>query len=201
MNLKKWFKGWFLFGEAKKRHRALQQFVNTSWCEIDLNPYRKRFRKSTSSEHEDNLKQDLRIRISSGHGEDEQSPGPYRDASYTIALYERNEATKKIPTRDEYLACIGFDVVRNRVIVTQIQGSRGKRKTLSLVKWERMLLAILIDWAKKNKFRQIKVIRAKDQNWYQTHRAQQMFMHYDVTARRSGFSFDSESNQYVKTLV
>ena len=129
--------------------------------------------------------------------------GPYRDASFTIALYG-DVLTKEIPEDSDYLACIGFDADGDKIIVRQIQGNPGKGETLCLFKWERMLLTILTDWARQNGFNQIRVIPAKNSNWFrdcESERAKRMFMHYDVTARRSGFSFDQESGQYFKALA
>ena len=204
MNLKRRLKDLFLFGIVKKRRKSVWPFLRNSWYDMDLNPYLERFIKSTDNKDEGGLKRGIKIRMSSGVGIDKRSPGPYRDASYTMALYESNQTTEETPTANEYLACIGFDIEINKIVVKQIQGSHGKEKTLSLVKWERMLLAILTDWAKKNGFKQVRIIQAKNSYWYRDYdeeRTKRMFMHYDITARRSGFSFDQESGQYLKSIT
>ncbi|MBI2674319.1 MAG: hypothetical protein HYX22_01075 [Candidatus Yanofskybacteria bacterium] len=122
--------------------------------------------------------------------------GPYRDALYTVSLYYR--FTNNDP---EYLACIGFDIDDDKIIVKQIQGNQGKGELLGLFKWERMLLSILTDWANESGFKQIRVIQAKNQRWCRNgDRMKRMYMHYDVTARRSGFNLDQDSGQYIKYI-
>mgnify|MGYP001576364223 CR=1 FL=1 len=196
---------WLLFGRSKKRHNSLNLFSNISWLEIDLSSYLVKFTKGNfTSEEFKATQQSLCLKTSSGHGRDTLSPGPYRDASYTIALYGGEKTDEKLPEESDYLACIGFDSERDQILVKQIQGNPGKGETLKFFKWERMLLAILTDWAKQNGFNQIRVIQAKDSGWYrkeEEEREQRMFMHYDVTARRSGFSFDQSRGQYVKNLA
>ncbi|OGN02377.1 MAG: hypothetical protein A2655_01435 [Candidatus Yanofskybacteria bacterium RIFCSPHIGHO2_01_FULL_43_42] len=203
MGIRRWCEDLFLFEKPKtRRSTTLQSFLTISWYDRpDLNQYLQSFSKSPKPN--DELRQKgFRLRVSSGYGKDILSPGPYRDAEYTIALYN-NALTKEVPEKSDYLACIGFDIDGNRVIVKQIQGNPGKGEILCLFKWERMLLAILIDWAKQSSFDQIRVIRAQDQSWYRTdsERAKRMFMHYDVTARRSGFDFDPNSGEYTKVLA
>lgn len=203
MSIGRWCKDLFLFGKLKKRRSALRPFLTISWYDKpDLSQYLQAFSKSPKTSSE--LKQKgVRLRVSSGYSIDQLSPGPYRDAAYTIALYI-NSLTEEVPKESDYLACIGFDVDRDKVIVRQIQGNSGKRETLCLFKWERMLLAILTDLTKQNGFSQIRVIQAKDSGWFRDkdkERAERMFMRYDVTARRSGFSFDQSSGQYIKVLA
>ena len=146
--------------------------------------------------------------MSSDMGCDYRSDGPYRDASYTMALYVENGAGNYMPRREDYLACIGFDVIENgRVIkILQIQGAPKKSTELSILKWERMLLSILTNWAKENRFTEVRVIQAKDQRWYIRYsqdkdHTKRMFLHYDVTARRSGFYFKDKLGCYVTKLA
>lgn len=198
-------KRWFLLGKAKRRFSAVALFLKASRLETDLSQYFARFAKpNLNSEEAKLLQQNFYLQTSSGRGTDTLSPGPYRDASYTLALYLDQQSQTNICLKSNYLACIGFDVDNSQIIVRQIQGNPGKKEILQLFKWERMLLAILINWAESNEFNQIRIIQAKDSGWYREYekeRSQRMFMHYDVTARRSGFSFDQPSGQYVKSLV
>lgn len=201
----RWLMRWLLFGKAKKKFDIISLLSKASWFEIDLNQYFTKFTKSNLSPEEAGfLRKEFCLRMSSGKHRDQLSPGPYRDASYTLALYQDKQTGKNPPEESNYLACIGFNIEAGQIIVRQIQGNPGKRASLQLFKWERMLLAILTDWARQSGFDQIRVIQAKNSNWYleyATERNKRMFMHYDVTARRSGFSFDQSSGQYVKTLT
>ena len=188
--------------EALTRYRALQLFTKASWCKTDLNQYLNDFAKSSLGTREKKeFQQNFCLRISTKeHGDPLLYHGLYRDTRYTLALFKYNESSEA--NEYEYLACMGFDVLGDNIIVQQIQGNHGKEKFLCLFKWERMLLAILTDWAKQNGFSQIRVIQAKDTEWYRNEdRKKRMFMHYDVTARRSGFRFDQTSGQYVKVLA
>lgn len=193
-----------LFGKAKRRFCAVSLFSKASWLETDLEQYFARFAKlNLNSEETKLIQQNFCLRTSSGMSSDSLSPGPYRDASYTLALYQGEQTDKNPPEKLNYLSCIGFNVEAGQIVVRQIQGNPGKGEILRLFKWERMLLAILTDWARQSGFSQIKVIQAKDSGWYREYaeeRIKRMFMHYDVTAKRSGFSFDQSSGQYVKIL-
>ncbi len=96
---------------------------------------------------------------------------------------------------------IGFDLEKdsNFIIVKQIQGVRGRQKEFSSLRWEKMLLQIVIDWAKQNGLKKVSVIRSVDSGWYRkadTARCERMYMKYDVTARRMGFKFDESKKVY-----
>jgi hypothetical protein len=195
------------FGKSKIRYRALQSFTKAEWYETDMNKYLASFAKSSlNAEEKKELQQNFCLRMSDQKHRDPLSlPGPFRDTSYTLALYKYDESLVEWQ-KYEHLACIGFDtdVLGNNMVVKQIQGNPGKGKLLRLLKWERMLMAILTDWARISGFGQIKIIQAKDNYWYPNRSSdikKIMFMHYDVTARRSGFNFDPNKNQYVKILA
>src|SRR3989338_1672962 len=204
----KWFRRIIsLLSMSPKCFRVLKPFTDISWYDgIDLNQYLQTFSKSKQTSDQLKTRRPFRILLSSGHGRDDRlAAGPYRDAFYTVALYEyTNTADQTIPEYTNYLACIGFDVKNRAVVVKQIQGNPGKGGVLNLFKWERMLLTILTDWARQNCFAQVRVVRAKGQKWFcprEEERTKRMFMHYDVTARRSGFRFDQAYRQYVKDLA
>ena len=92
-------------------------------------------------------------------------------------------------------------VNQSTILVKQIQGVFGKLSVLRYFQWERMLLSILIDWAKNAGFKIIRVIKAESNGWYNDYRAKSLFMRYDVTARRSGFRFNKKDQAYVLTLA
>lgn len=116
----------------------------------------------------------------------------FRDARYTFHLrYEH--AT---------VAGIGFDIVEDKVIVvTQIQGMKGATESLKLLKWERLLLAIVVAWARDQEYKEVRVQRAEKNIWIGHGNSRSSFkMHYDVTAKRSGFEFDKELGCFRLTL-
>lgn len=102
----------------------------------------------------------------------------------------------------EPICSIGFNrrIIRRSVIfIKQIQGVKNKQEELSPFRWEKMLLQIVIDYAKQNKFKRIDVIRSVDSQYYfsfNEKRNQRMYMKYDVTARRMGFKLNKRRRVY-----
>ncbi len=127
--------------------------------------------------------------------------GIYRDTVYSFVL-KRGYST---------LACIGFDIEEDRTLeVKQIQGVKGAQEDLSHLKWERMLLIVVTDWASRYGFRQVRVQRAEDNEWVKRAETlkweevrqeltERLRMRHDVTARRSGFRLDNRG-YYVRDL-
>ena len=208
MNLRQALARYLLFfGKNKIRYNALKSFTKTSWYETDLNKYLASFAKSSlDADKKKELQQNFCLRMSAREHRDPLFlPEPYKDACFTLALYKYDKLLVE-EKQYEYLACIGFDtdVLRDYIVVKQIQGNQGKWKLLCLFKWERMLLAILTDWARKSGFSQIRVIQAKEQTFFKPiseEKTKRMLMHYDVTARRSGFAFNQSIGQYVKVVT
>lgn len=110
------------------------------------------------------------------------------DAAYSFVLIKSGKA----------ICSIGFNIDRdnNIIIVKQIQGVKGMQKELSPFRWEKMLLQILIDWAKQYSFKRIDVIRSVDSEWQNEANAQDLYIKYDVTARRMGFIYNKKLEVY-----
>jgi len=178
-----------------KKGAELKKFKSRACCEPGLERYLKAFQKPDIKQ-EFSLK-DFSLYYSYGLGGQNGFYGIYTDAKFTFVLtYEKG--TK---SRSSAIACIGFDVIdESTILVKQIQGVSGKLSILQCFRWEKMLLNIVIDWAKNAGFKKVKVIRAESSQWYRPHRAQNLFMKYDVTARRSGFKFDKKDQTYVRIL-
>ena len=110
----------------------------------------------------------------------------YFDTRYNFVLLDDGEP----------ICSIGFNrrIIRRSVIfIKQIQGVRNKQEELSPLRWEKMLLQIVIDYAKQNKFKRIDVIRSVNHQDYfsdNKKRSQRMYMKYDITARRMGFKLN-----------
>ena len=103
------------------------------------------------------------------------------------------------------IACISFSRVGFRTIrIQQIQGrSQDKEKykedrlaALKEIKWERLLVRILCEWAVANGLSTVELISCQKSNWYKDRRHEAMFMRYDVTARRMDFVFSSKEQVY-----
>jgi len=141
---------------------------------------------------------DYQIQLSFDTGRDYRFNGIYKDAPYCFIL------TRKYKEEREFaLACIAFEpftLFKKILVVKQIQGVRGKQNELKFFRWEKMLLAIVIEWARANRFKRIDVLRAQDTEWFNEGRKEALYLKYDVTARRSGFKFDPDCNRYTMAL-
>jgi hypothetical protein len=102
------------------------------------------------------------------------------------------------------VAMIGFNPKGRTIIVSQLQGVQGCAKELRDFFWERLLVVLLIELARKIACRQICMIRAHESDWYdkranagepafvtdeeqKTH-ADRIARRYDGTARKLRFS-------------
>lgn len=135
----------------------------------------------------------------------------YFDTHFNFLLCRKNEA----------LACLGFEILdaaedeysavicpsnsqhvsdsfpKDILVIRQIQGVRGAEKYLRYLRWEKLLLQVIIDWAFGNGFEEIRVQAARLNRWLSSQEgARARFkMRYDVTPRRMGFVL-SENNEY-----
>lgn len=179
----------------RKKYIELYKFKSVVCYETELERYLHDFQK-TGTKHGLSLK-NFSLCYSYGYCSN-NFENVYSDAPYTLILTHREDGTDE----DEEIACIGFELVNHSaILVKQIQGVRGKLSILQHFRWEKMLLKIVMDWAKNAGFKSVRVIQAKSSKWYRNYRAENLFMKYDVTARRSGFRFDEKDQTYVRTLT
>ena len=106
---------------------------------------------------------------------------------------------------EDVLACIAFEIDQegSTVYIKQIQSKLGPGLALSFFKWERLLVGVVTDWARKSGFREVHVQPAvKNKYWSETdeERNARFRIRYDVTAKRLGFRYDSERECFAKTL-
>lgn len=111
----------------------------------------------------------------------------YYDAQYAFVLCDE----EKKP-----LANISFKAENNAIKIMQIQGTKGKQEQLKPIKWERMLLALVWEWARENSIEEVQIISHKDSEWHLVREYGKML--YDVNAQRSGFKYSADKNVYVK---
>lgn len=167
----------------------LSNFVGSRILNIDLRPYAHFFRNGGDA-------RDYCIVMSRGLGYEYGLSKIYRDADFGFILCKKKRLWLK------FLATIMFDVdpKSNDILVKQIQGVRKRHTDLKCVKWERMLLRLVIDWAASQSFNKIEVIQSKNSSWYLDRRKEAMYLHYDVTAKRLGMKFDNDSQKYVLVI-
>ena len=94
------------------------------------------------------------------------------------------------------LVLISFKPEKNAINIVQIQGVYGKRQKLKLIKWERMMLALAYEWAQQYSINEVRVTPHKQNEW--TKVREKGKIRYDVTAKRTGFKYDSTTKKYVK---
>ena len=106
---------------------------------------------------------------------------------------------------DMAVAGIGFKIKcglikRKLVHINQIQGVRGRQEFLP-PKWERFLVSLVVECAKKMDFKRVEILPSQENEWYTEERAATLKIRYDVTAQRLGFKPDKESSGvYFKSL-
>ncbi|MBI2065389.1 MAG: hypothetical protein HYT62_05080, partial [Candidatus Yanofskybacteria bacterium] len=165
---------------------ALRKFRKSADKEVDLSELIPVFLKNGKSGV------DYQYRAFLAHGRDIREF--YFDAPYRIILECRRN--KILDWTWIPIACVSFDKgLVNSICIKQIQGpsyadpeDKDMRiAALAEIKWERLLVRIVCEWAKANGIRRVELISCKKSSWYRDYRHQQMFIRYDVTARRMGF--------------
>jgi len=202
--IKNLFVRFFGSKESKERLNALQDSLELfkksakgRRYNIDLSSYLREFSKKNNEKSTRSDAYSIYLyynEYGSGYG-----PGKlravYADAIYSFVLFKDKDP----------ICNIGFNLEddNDSILVKQIQGVYRKQKELSPLRWEKMLLQIVIDWAKQNKLKKVRVIRSEDSGWYREsnkERCERMYMKYDVTARRMGFKFDESEQAYSLSL-
>lgn len=117
--------------------------------------------------------------------------GIYWDAPCGIVLLKRGRP----------IACIGFSRADSGLFVKQIQGLKGCQDALSHLRWERLLLAVVIEYARSEGCQEVRVQSAEQNHWYSETYAERFRMRYNTTARRSGLQWDEEAKNFVLSLV
>jgi hypothetical protein len=127
----------------------------------------------------------------------------YFDAPYALILEHKSIS----------IAILGFEVSMDQVItVKQIQGAHltatnpaaskekiemvqsAAKAVLPALRWEKLLLELICDWAFSNGFNEVRVQSAKKSRWYNTFAPKEqaeknlrLHVRYDVTPLRMGF--------------
>lgn len=173
----------------EKRQKALLVFRESEEgrpCNIPLLGYFKRFSKKR-------FKSKVRVGEHKIHlFYKENAPGRLRGTIYRC-IYTDTPYNFALLKGEQPICGIAFEAGKAAasasILVKQIQGVKDMRIELRPFRWEKMLLQILMDWAKQNGFERIEVVRAKSTEWwtkYKSERNKRLYMKYDVTARRMG---------------
>lgn len=213
----RWFRDFFRRRRAAYDLGCLPHYGNTH-CGIKLEPYLKQFSKKGALP-EPAAGGGLELKFVRKGGDGGQLC--LMDAKYHIVLFYR------VPGHSEQgLANIGFNLSRYRptVLIKQLQARRYNSLDVSLsyikgnpeehkkcavgilksLRWEKMLIQMVSDWAAENGFKKIAILKSKYNPWYERdfsfqNRNERLKMHYDVTPVRMGFS-DGGSRYWVKKV-
>ncbi|MFH0892771.1 MAG: hypothetical protein V1867_08450 [Candidatus Falkowbacteria bacterium] len=99
------------------------------------------------------------------------------------------------------IACLGFTVNDEKTLrVVQLQGVLGKQEYLKGLRWERMLIRLLVGAASELGYEKIYVQPGKDNRWVDKD-IKAYKLRYDVSAKREGFKYDPASGDYVLKLT
>lgn len=178
--------------EGKKYHVSLDTYLN-QFCKQD-----KGIKDEDSYE--------IRFLRGGGHPKNLNFSGDsiYCDGPYAFALLRRAKTGFNLSRWFESaIALISFRIfqAKKSVKIVQIQGVKGKHSFLKPLRWERMLVNIVIDWAKANGFKAVEIQRGKDNRWYAHSENKDGFkIRYDVTAERCGFGYDKKRKVHVLSL-
>ena len=172
---------------------ALENIAVSDSPNINIKEYLEKFAKKEEKERIS----DYNYRLACEKHRSNSGPSAKFSPIYYDVPYQFILLTGKIP-----VANIGFkaDIETSTIIIKQIQGVSGRKEYLEPLRWEKMLVNILADWAKQNGAKKMEIIKAQSNPWYNEHRAQSMYLKYDVTAKRCGFKFNADCERYVKIL-
>lgn len=129
-----------------------------------------------------------RYSISLSYGTGLKERKLWHDSRYSFVLrYKRFLRGRKT------IATISFEdheYSNDALLVKQIQGVENQKRYLQPIKWERMLLNLVINWGRQNGYKSIKVLPSKMSTWNSIRNTDHGKMLYDVTAKRCGFKMD-----------
>ena len=116
----------------------------------------------------------------------------YMDAPYQIILVKDKK----------FIANAGFTPSKKSILIQQIQGVKCAEEKLKPLKWSKMLIKIITNWAEDMKIENAYLLPHKRNIWGQVgdNRTGTKKLIYDVTAKREGFKYDPKKEVYVKRL-
>lgn len=127
-----------------------------------------------------------------GKGISRRFYGRFYESHYNFVLCYDGEAAASIS-----FGAIGWSM---GILVAQIQGVKNKKEILSPLKWERALLNLVVEWAEENDIPEVQVVRSRNQLYWSMREDERWRLRYDITARRSGFFYDEQTEVYRKPL-
>ena len=135
--------------------------------------------------------------ICSGY-RDDRFTNIYWDAPRGIVLAYKYFVNDRAEYRG--IACIGFNINESTVHIRQIQGARYRHEELAPLRWEKLLVKVVIEIAQRLEFKMVEILPAKKNEWLNLGNASQLKLRYDVTAKRIGFKWNPQKQVYEYSL-
>ncbi|MBI4812698.1 hypothetical protein HY798_04695 [Candidatus Falkowbacteria bacterium] len=103
-----------------------------------------------------------------------------------------------INDKKEYrgLACVGFTIEKSIIHIRQIQGARYRQEELLPLRWEKLLVKVVIEIARQLGFKTVEILPAEKNEWRDLISYSQLKLRYDVTAKRMGFKWNPQKRVY-----
>lgn len=152
------------------------------------------------------------ICISFGRSRGPRTPFPeiYWDTQLGFVLTATSEP-------DSAIACVGFGIHHDWLGVTQIQGVEGKQEFLRPLKWEQLLLRTAVEYGRILGLKHVVVPPSERHPYNPLHndefrslaklsedecraRATRLYLAYDKTAQRCGFTYNGRWRAYSLAL-
>jgi hypothetical protein len=122
----------------------------------------------------------------------------YADAEYGFVLCDDVVRMKPV-------ALVTFDIAEDEgrplTIVRQLQGVKGRAPSLRGIRWERMFLTMVVDWARTHGHGAVACIQGRQSRWAYHDAFRSFRMRYDVSAKRNGFRLDERLGLWRLPLV
>lgn len=145
----------------------------------------------------------------------EKNYGIYLDSFFNIFL----TVSKFREGSDLYfpIALVSFDIEEDldTIVIWQIQGVKGAAEFLRPIQWEKMLVNVVVVWAKKYGFKAVEVANVKELRFYpkkyiegsmlpltsqEEEISRRMEFRYSITPKRLGFKFNEKRKRWIKNL-
>lgn len=178
----------------------LQRFKTGCAYGIDPRPYFEKFTKQGWSINSQMAKFD--ICLFGLRGSYAGFWGVWADAPSGLVLVKKDVwSLWGLARSNSAVAVISFETDGAIVNVKQIQGVRRCRRRLKPLRWEKLLLQLVVDWARENGFARVTVAPSRRNGWlYLVANHNNLKLKYDITAKRLGFTYEKATDSYVRIL-
>ncbi|MEK6887996.1 MAG: hypothetical protein AABX14_03570 [Candidatus Aenigmatarchaeota archaeon] len=117
-------------------------------------------------------------------------PDLFYDSPFAFVLTYNDPA---LEDTDKGIACTSFEIDGKHAIrITQLQGKLGKKYALLPIRWEKMFVRLVEEWATKMGAKELRISTAESNFWRLSIRSENGQRRYDTTAEEMGFKRSGE---------